>query len=185
MHPAVHAPSPRPSVALVPTAQAGFTLVELVIVIVMLAILTAIALPSFTDTLTRNRLAAQNNELVAAVNLARTLAIQSRSQAGICGSNASRDGCAASFDEGFLVWVDENRSGGPDAAEIKRFGELDTRDQLTGVADIRFGRRGERTAPLGAAALELRPQSCVSGKPFIRTLTISNVGTVNQAKGDC
>ncbi|MCG6118745.1 MAG: GspH/FimT family pseudopilin [Aquimonas sp.] len=165
--------------------QRGFTLTELVIAMLILSILTAIALPSFTDTLARNRLAGQNNELVAAINLARTLAIQSRAQAGICGANSDATGCAANFDDGFIVWVDENRNGAVDADEVRRLIELDQRDRLSGVADLRFGRRGERTAPIGAASLELRPESCATGKPFVRTLTISNVGTVTQSKGNC
>lgn len=165
--------------------QRGFTLTELVITMVILAIVTAIALPSFNDTLTRNRLAAQNNEIVAAINLARTLAIQARSQAGICGANSDATGCATNFDDGFIVWVDENRNGAVDPQEVRRVIEVDQRDTLTGTADLRFGRRGERAAPAGAASLELRPQACASGKPFVRTLTISNVGTVSQTKGDC
>lgn len=182
MHPVPQRIQPRRAVR---PAQGGFTLTELVIAMLVLAIVTAIALPSFTDTLARNRLAAQNNELVAAINLARTLAIQSRSQAGICGANSDATGCAANYDDGFIVWVDENRNGAVDADEVRRVGQLDARERLTGAADLRFGRRGERTAPAGIANLDLRPQTCASGKPFVRTLTISNVGTVSQSKGDC
>lgn len=165
--------------------QGGFTLIEVVIVMVILAIVTAIALPSFNDTLARNRVSAQNNEIVAAVNLARTLAVQTRSQAGFCGASATFDACSANFDNGFIVWVDENRNGTIDADEVRRAGELDDRLRLTGTADIRFDRRGQRTVPAGAGLLQLRPVGCASGKPFVSTLSISNVGTLTQTRGNC
>ena len=54
----------------------GFTLVELLIVIVVLAIGLTIAVPSLQEFLKNNRVAAQNNELVALISLAKSQAIR-------------------------------------------------------------------------------------------------------------
>ena len=49
----------------------GFTLVELLVTLAVAAILLALATPSFADLLRANRLAAANNALVTALNVAR------------------------------------------------------------------------------------------------------------------
>jgi len=59
--------------------RGGFTLVELLAVIAIAAILGSLGVPTFRDLLLNQRLAAAANGFVAALNLARTEAIQ-RSQ---------------------------------------------------------------------------------------------------------
>lgn len=54
----------------------GFTLVETIIVIAIAAVLMALALPSFTSTIRSNRLATTSNNLLAALNLARSEAVK-------------------------------------------------------------------------------------------------------------
>lgn len=60
-------------------APAGFTLVELMAVLAIMAILGSLGIPAFRDLLLNQRLAAASNGFIAALNLARTEAIQ-RSQ---------------------------------------------------------------------------------------------------------
>ncbi|MGJ3700374.1 GspH/FimT family pseudopilin [Variovorax sp. AFSI2.2] len=59
--------------------RSGFTLVELMVVIAIAAILGSLGVPAFRDLLLNQRLAAASSGFVAALNLARTEAIQ-RSQ---------------------------------------------------------------------------------------------------------
>ena len=74
---------------------AGFTLLELVITIAVLAILLALAVPMFTSTINNNRLAAQANELVTSLQLANSEAVRRNARITVC---PSTDGatCAAS-----------------------------------------------------------------------------------------
>jgi len=56
--------------------QSGFTLIELMIVVIVLGILAAIALPSFQSTLERRRLVGATDILYANLQYARTEAIK-------------------------------------------------------------------------------------------------------------
>lgn len=56
--------------------QNGFTLVELMVTVAVLAILSTIAYPSFQSTIRSNRVATTTNELIASLALARSEAIK-------------------------------------------------------------------------------------------------------------
>ena len=64
--------------------QAGFTLLELVITVAVLAIVLAIAVPSFQGITNRNRLTAITNEVVAAMQLTRMEAIRRNERVVMC-----------------------------------------------------------------------------------------------------
>jgi type IV fimbrial biogenesis protein FimT len=72
---------------------AGFTLIEMMVAIAVLAIMVAIALPSFSQLLATNRLTAQANELVASLQVARSEAIRRNARVVLC---PSTDGIACS-----------------------------------------------------------------------------------------
>lgn len=65
----------------------GFTLVELMTGILVLGILTAVAVPGFTNMVNRNRLAAESNDLLSAIQFARMEAIRSSAQVTFCGTS--------------------------------------------------------------------------------------------------
>jgi type IV fimbrial biogenesis protein FimT len=57
-------------------AQVGFTIIELMVVIVIAGVLLVLALPSFNDMLARRRLQGQANELVTDLSYAKSEAVQ-------------------------------------------------------------------------------------------------------------
>ena len=61
-----------------PGALAGFTLVELLTVIVVLAVIAAIAMPSLEQALVNQRLRAAGTDLMSSLMLARSEAIKRR-----------------------------------------------------------------------------------------------------------
>lgn len=88
----------------------GFTLIELVVTVTVLAILTGIAAPSLVDFMRRNRVTSQSNEFLGALRLARTTAITRGTVVSICPTlDASLDTpeCAVSadFSTGYLVYT--------------------------------------------------------------------------------
>ena len=75
--------SPIRPTSLKQTSQ-GFTLIEAMIVISILVILAAIALPNFRDMIIRNQVANTTNEFVGALQATRALAISNNSCASLC-----------------------------------------------------------------------------------------------------
>jgi len=82
----------------------GFTLIELMVTIAVMAILLAVAIPSFNDVLLGNKLTAHANNLVASTFIARSEAIKRNVAVTLC---ASSDGanCATSggWEQGWIV----------------------------------------------------------------------------------
>lgn len=85
-------------------AQRGFTLIELMVTISVLAILLGIAVPSFKDVLLGSTLTSHANNLIAAINLARGEALKRNVSVTLC---ASSDGstCAGSggWEQGWII----------------------------------------------------------------------------------
>ena len=57
-------------------ANNGFTLIELMVTVAVLAIVLSLGVPSYRALIINNRLTAQANALVASINLARSEAIK-------------------------------------------------------------------------------------------------------------
>ena len=73
----------------------GFTLVELIIVIVLLAVLAAIAIPSYSNMIITNRMTTEVNSFVSDLHYAKTEAIKRSRNVQICASNTTQTNCAA------------------------------------------------------------------------------------------
>lgn len=98
-------------------ATAGFTLVELMVVIAVVAIMVAIAVPSFDTILQRNRMATAANEVVSALQTARMEAVRRNRRAVLCASADGRTCSGGSDWMRMVVFVDDNANSAPDAGE--------------------------------------------------------------------
>ncbi len=65
-------------------AHKGFTLIELVVVVALVAIMAAIAVPGFTRFIDNNRTLAVHNELVSLLQYARAYAVEHRASSHVC-----------------------------------------------------------------------------------------------------
>lgn len=170
------------------TRQNGFSLAELMITVAIVAIIASVALPRFNDLIVQTRLSSQANELVAAVSLARTAAIETGEGGGLCPANADQTGCGGSWQNGWVAWADRNGNGSADVGEVLSVGSISDQDTLAGLAELRFDGRGRRAIPAPASGnsnMSLRPAVCDSGKEFLRTLTVTPVGSISVGKGSC
>lgn len=82
--------------------SSGFSLIELMVVILIVAILASVAIPSFTEFLLNNKLRTYANNFVASAHLARGEAIKRNEPVRLC---ASADGtsCAGNWKDGWIV----------------------------------------------------------------------------------
>jgi type IV fimbrial biogenesis protein FimT len=89
------------------TRQHGFSLVELMVTIAVMAILVAIALPSFRDVIHRNQVSSASNELLASLAYARTEAIARGQLVSMCPSTDNGASCAGgkAFESGWIVYT--------------------------------------------------------------------------------
>jgi len=84
--------------------QAGFTLVEMMVVIAIVAILGSLAAPSFQEMLRKNRLSASVAAMQGSLNLARSEAVTRGADARI---TIAANGTAGSWTNGWTVFVDQ------------------------------------------------------------------------------
>lgn len=85
----------------------GFTMIELLVALAVLAILTGLAAPSFIATVRDNRLVTQTNEFIGALHLARSEAVKRSKEVVVC---TSSDGAVcdnnAAWTDGWVVLAD-------------------------------------------------------------------------------
>ena len=98
--------------------QRGFTILELMFTIAVLAVMASLAVPSFLETIRANRIVTDNNELIAALVLARSEAIKRGQRVTVCPS-ADQASCAGGggWEQGWIVFVDPAGVGVVDAGE--------------------------------------------------------------------
>lgn len=94
----------------------GFTLVELMITLAVAVIFVALAVPAFHDFVQANRISAQANELVTAINLTRDEALKRRLTVTICSSNDGAT-CSGGWIDGWIVFSDLNGNNTIDAGD--------------------------------------------------------------------
>lgn len=96
----------------------GFTIIELMITITIIAIVVAIGAPNFQATIQNNRLASQTNTLISAINYARSEAVK-RGDATItmCGSSDQASCNTADWESGWLIFTDSDGDSEVDTGE--------------------------------------------------------------------
>lgn len=178
--------------------SSGFTLLELLTAIVVLGVLLAVGVPSFTETIRNNRTAAQTNELVTGLNIARGEAVKRSLPVTVCAADSAQAACAgattSSWSNGWLIFVDQAGTAGV----------VDTGDQILLVSPrasdgvgltsnnlgfVRYGptgalmNAGSATAGTTVVSFALQHQRC-SGTNR-RVLNIDRTGHANLLKVTC
>ena len=93
--------------------MSGFTLIEMIVVMVFAAIILTIAVPNFNTLIRNNTLATQANELVSALSLARSEAAARGDRVTVCRSldGATCNAAAGNWEDGWIIFQDTRQSG--------------------------------------------------------------------------
>ena len=86
--------------------SAGFTLLEIMIVVALVAVLIGISAPSIGEFIRNSRITGKANDLLAGLNVARTEAIKRHVPVTVCATNdalATTPACDADAD--FSQWI--------------------------------------------------------------------------------
>jgi type IV fimbrial biogenesis protein FimT len=97
------------------TVPRGFTLIELMVTVAVMAIVLGLAVPGFQSVVNGNRLAGASNEMVASLQTARMEAIRRSRRVVVCTSANANEGddatCATANIDGWITFVDANSDG--------------------------------------------------------------------------
>jgi type IV fimbrial biogenesis protein FimT len=93
--------------------QAGLTLIELMITLVVGSILMVIAVPSFMSFQKDNRRLTQLNDLVSGLNLARSEAVKGNTTVALCPSADGIDCSGSNYDSGWIVFLNTDGDSPP------------------------------------------------------------------------
>jgi type IV fimbrial biogenesis protein FimT len=86
-------------------ADAGFTLIEMMVAIAIMAILLAIAVPSFREAGLSSELRSFSSDLLASANLARSEAIKRNAPVTLCVSAGGTSCGSGGWEQGWIVIV--------------------------------------------------------------------------------
>ncbi len=123
----------------------GFTLIEMMITVVVLAILLTIAVPNFRAFILNNRLTTQANEFLTSLQLARSEAIKRGAvPVRITATSAAADN---EWGGGWRIWFDTDDDGVQDAGEetirtVEAFAGGNKLDSSGGVAVFTYNSDG-------------------------------------------
>jgi len=159
----------------------AFTLVELMIVLGVAAILATMAAPAFWNMIQNSRTTTQANELVTAINLARSEAIKRGERVEICGSGNPASGeCGGENDwaTGWLVRVE----GDSDAVIRVWDAPAGLNLAANGTANMVFRSLGERLDD-GTATFTLNFDGCTGDRQ--RRIRVNAAGRPSVTREAC
>jgi type IV fimbrial biogenesis protein FimT len=156
--------------------QKGFTIIELMVTLAVLAVVVAIAAPSFSGLLRDSRNQAIRNEMASALQMARSEAVKRRTNVIICKRNEDNDDCDNGNDwsNGWLI----KTSGG---LVIKVWDAPNSVAVIGSAASITFESTGMAS---NAESITIKPTGGCTGQKQ-DSLAIKKTGSLSITQVDC
>lgn len=165
-------------------SQFGFTLIEVMVVIIIVAILLAVAAPGYRELVGNNRIVSEVYALRATLSHARTEALARRATVVVC-PTADGAACADSDDwsTGYLAFVDTDGDGAADPTDPDE--EVIQRETDERSVDIEFD-NAARMVRFGTDGIALGSEGIFTfcddrGVKKARGLILDPVGSVRAA----
>lgn len=124
--------------------QKGFTLIELMITVSLVAILAGLVAPGFNGFIKDNRLTSQINSLIGFIHLARGEAANRRGIVTLCASTNGTNCNTTNWEAGWILFTDTNNGGNA---------IIDGDDQLIRYQEPLVGGNNLRASGFGGANL--------------------------------
>ncbi len=190
--------------------QTGFTLYELMITLMVVAIILSFGIPNLRDFTLNSRMTSTANDLHAAFLMARSEAAHAKTNVTICASAdpMGAANCGGNWDQGYVVFIDDNANQARDAGEAilrshppadngvllrvangatyfmyapSGLGRLDTANNQALSQVVICDERGNVTGPGGGSAARLFISTPLGRATIVRDMTM--IGNALTAMG--
>ena len=154
----------------------GFTLLELMATVAILALLLGIGVPSMTAFIQNNRVTTQANGLVSSFHLARSEAIKRAVPVTVTAE-------AGSFEDGWCVHLG---AGCADPNILRVYPPVARMTVTENAGAITFDARGVRMVPAADAVITIQPVDCAAGEANrARRVEVSVTGRPSVIRVNC
>jgi|GEM_PF-1472577 len=139
----------------------GFTAIEMLVTVAIIAILASMAVPSFVSTIAHYRLSSENSDLLLDLMAARSEALRLGATVSVCPSSNGTQCSGSNWGSGRIVFVDGGTAGTVDANDtiLKVSPAIDPKDTMTAS----FATDYVQYNSMGAANLAGTITTCRSG----------------------
>ncbi len=157
--------------------NSGFTLIELLIVLAVLGIIATIAIPSFKTVIENNRTTTQANNLLSAIQFA-------RSEAAKRGEDVTLSAVSSNFNNG---WCVHTEAVCDNANRLREFEAKNGVAISSAANSVSFSARGSRTPQTNAEIIvSIQPADCGTGEVDRSSdVRVNLSGRAEVAKGNC
>jgi type IV fimbrial biogenesis protein FimT len=164
--------------------QAGFTMVEMLTVMAIVAILLSVGVPSYKYITTSYRMSAEVNSLLGDLMYARGEALKEGQGVTVCiSSNGTSCTGGTAWQSGWIVFSNPTGAGNPAAGTILHvqapFSGGDTFVAGSAINAVTYNREGFATTAAGFPNTIITLHNSAAQSGFTRCLTISPQGTLN------
>lgn len=163
----------------------GFTLIEMLVTLLMMAILLGIGMPSFVNLIRNNGMTDQANSVLGGIIYARQEATNLGIGVSICGSSDQKS-CDGQWGEGWIVFKDPNGTvtGTVAATSVLRLEKGSSSIDASSGAAVRFDQEGIRRALTQSAdTVTLKRSDC--GNEGSRIISILAGGQASVGDASC
>ncbi|EOR02439.1 GspH/FimT family pseudopilin [Acinetobacter tandoii] len=160
----------------------GFTLIELMVTIAVLAIIATMAAPSFGNLVVRQKLNGNARDFITTLNQAKSQAALLRTTVAVCPNktnsddNFTKDECASAVIPNYASMTNTQKQ----TVQIDRVFQVTVDPAVTVQSTSSTAALFNST---GSANAQVSFNICASGNS--RTITVQRLGAVSQSSGTC